>query len=85
MTGHRLQVADVVHTHQDQFLQRWVHALSDQQRKVPRDIGQCRTAALGTHLERCDRCSYETVAYDSCRNRHCPKVSVRLSTFIAAV
>ena len=41
--------------------------------KVLRDIGLCRTAALGTHLERCDRCSYETVAYDSCRNRHCPK------------
>jgi hypothetical protein len=40
---------------------------------VLRDIGLCRTAALGTHLERCDRCSYETVAYDSCRNRHCPK------------
>ena len=57
----------------DQFLQRWGHALSDQQRKVLRDIGLCRTAALGTHLERCDRCSYETVAYDSCRNRHCPK------------
>lgn len=47
--------------------------LSDQQRKVLRDIGLCRTAALGTHLERCDRCSYETLAYDSCRNRHCPK------------
>src|SRR5258708_2983320 len=43
------------------------------QRKVLRDIGLCRTAALGTHLERCDRCGYETVAYDSCRNRHCPK------------
>ena len=73
MTGHRLEVADVFHAHQDQFLQRWGHALSDQQRKVLRDIGLCRTAALGTHLERCDRCSYETVAYDSCRNRHCPK------------
>jgi len=47
--------------------------VSDQQRKVLRDIGRCRTAALGTHLERCDRCDYETVAYDSCRNRHCPK------------
>jgi hypothetical protein len=73
MTGHRLEVADVFHAHQNQFLQRWGHALSDQQRKVLRDIGQCRTAALGAHLERCDRCSYETVAYDSCRNRHCPK------------
>jgi hypothetical protein len=73
MTGHRLEVADVFRAHQAQFLQRWDYALSDQQRKVLRDIGLCRTAALGTHLERCDRCSYETVAYDSCRNRHCPK------------
>jgi len=73
MTGHRLEVADVFHAHQDEFLQRWGYALSDPQRKVLRDIGLCRTAGLGTHLERCDRCSYETVAYDSCRNRHCPK------------
>jgi hypothetical protein len=73
MTGHRLEVADVFHVHQNQFLQRWGHVLSDQQRKALRDIGRCRTAALGTHLERCDRCDYETVAYDSCRNRHCPK------------
>jgi hypothetical protein len=73
MTGHRLEVADVFRAHNEQFLQRWGHALSDPQRKVLRDIGLCRTAALGTHLERCDRCSYETVAYDSCRNRHCPK------------
>ena len=73
MRGHRLEVADVFHAHQNEFLQRWGHALSDQQRKVLRDIGLCRTAALGTHLERCDRCNYETVAYVSCRNRHCPK------------
>src|ERR1035441_9321094 len=72
MTGHRLEVADVFHAHENEFLQRWGHALSDQQRKVLRDIGLCRTAALGTHLERCDRCSYETVANDSCRNRHRP-------------
>ena len=73
MTEHRLEVADVFHAHQGEFLQRWGHVLSNQQRKVLRDIGLCRTATLGTHLERCDRCSYETVAYDSCRNRHCPK------------
>jgi hypothetical protein len=73
MTGHRLEVADVFHAHQNQFLQRWGHVVSDQQRKALRDIGRCRTAALGTHLERCDRCNYETVAYDSCPNRHCPK------------
>jgi hypothetical protein len=73
MREHRLEVADVFHAHENEFLQRWGHALSDQQRKVLRDVGRCRTAALGTHLERCDRCSYEAVAYDSCRNRHCPK------------
>jgi len=73
MTAHRLEVADVFHAHQGQFLQRRGHVVSDQQRKALRDIGRCRTAALGTHLERCDRCNYETVAYDSCRNRHCPK------------
>src|ERR1039457_1018830 len=73
MTGHRLEVADVFHAHQNQFLQRWGHMVSDQQRKVLRDIGRCRTAVLGAHLERCDRCNYETVAYDSCRYRHCPK------------
>jgi hypothetical protein len=73
MTGHRLEVADVFQVHQNQFLQRWGHVVSDQQRKALRDICGCRTAALGTHLERCDRCNYETVAYDSCRNRHCPK------------
>jgi len=73
MTAHRLEVADVFHAHQKQFLQRWGHVISDEQRKVLRDIGRCRTVALATHLERCDRCDYETVAYDSCRNRHCPK------------
>jgi hypothetical protein len=73
MTGDRLEVADVFHAHQNHFLQRWGHVTSDQQRKVLRDIGRCRTAALGTHLESCNRCNYETVAYDSCRNRHCPK------------
>ncbi len=73
MTGCRLEVADVFHAHENEFLQRCGRVVSDQQRKVLRDIGLCRTAALGTHLERCDRCSYEIVAYDSCRNRHCPK------------
>jgi hypothetical protein len=33
----------------------------------------CRSAALGGHLERCDSCGHERVAYNSCRNRHCPK------------
>jgi Putative transposase/Transposase zinc-binding domain len=73
MRDHRLEVADVFHAHQQEFLERWGHVVSRQQRKVLRAIGRCRTAALGSHLERCDRCPYEYVAFDSCRNRHCPK------------
>ncbi len=35
-------------------------------------VENCGTAALGAHLERCDRCGFERPAYNSCRNRHCP-------------
>ena len=73
MREHRLEVADVFHAHQQEFLERWGHVVSRQQRKVLGAIGRCRTAALGSHLERCDSCSYEYVAFDSCRDRHCPK------------
>ena len=37
------------------------------------DIADCRTAALGGHVEECDRCGHQQIAYNSCRNRHCPK------------
>jgi putative transposase/transposase-like zinc-binding protein len=49
------------------------YRLSRAQRRVLTDIGQCRTAALGGHLDACLRCGYERPAYNSCRNRHCPK------------
>ncbi|MGB8886926.1 MAG: transposase zinc-binding domain-containing protein [Candidatus Korobacteraceae bacterium] len=68
MRQHRLEVADVVHAHQKEFLQRWGPVVSRQQRKALRDIGLCRTAALGAHLQQCNACSYQTVAYLSCRN-----------------
>jgi len=73
MRPHRLEVADVFHAHQQEFLERWGPVLSRQQHKVLRDIGLCRTAALGAHLQRCDTCSYQDISYLSCRNRHCPK------------
>jgi hypothetical protein len=41
--------------------------------KVMRAIESCRTAVLGGHVERCDQCAFERIAYNSCRNRHCPK------------
>ena len=47
-------------------------ALSTAQRRVMTAIEQCRTAALGGHVEQCDRCGHRRVWYNSCRNRHCP-------------
>jgi hypothetical protein len=47
--------------------------LGPDRRRVVRDVLWCRTAALGGHLQVCDRCGRETPLYNSCRNRHCPK------------
>jgi len=49
------------------------HLLSPEQQRAMRDIMRCRTAALGGHLDRCMACGHEQPAYNSCRNRHCPK------------
>jgi hypothetical protein len=74
---HRLEVADVFRQHGQEFLNRWGDVLSPQQRRALRDIGACRTAALGTHVEQCDHCGHQEIAYQSCRNRHCPKCHSR--------
>src|SRR6266705_2967649 len=73
MREHRLEVADVFREHTEEFLELWGHTVSSQQRKALRDIGACRTAALGGHVEECDQCAHRLIAYNSCRNRHCPK------------
>jgi hypothetical protein len=54
---------------------RATHAghLSLQQFKVMAAIEACRTAALGGHVEGCEDCGHRRIAYNSCRNRHCPK------------
>jgi Putative transposase/Transposase zinc-binding domain len=70
---HRLEVADVFRQYGAAFLKQWRHTISPQQRKALRDIGACRTAALGGHIEQCDHCPHQAIAYNSCRNRHCPK------------
>jgi hypothetical protein len=77
VTEPRLEVADVFRQHGQEFLDRWGEVLSRQQRKAFRDISACRTAALGTHLEQCDHCAHQVIAYQSCRNRHCPKCHSR--------
>jgi Putative transposase/Transposase zinc-binding domain len=66
-----LEVADIVRAHGDAFVR--AHVLLPEQHAVLRAIARCRTAALGGHLEVCDSCSYSRPAYNSCRNRHCPK------------
>ena len=71
MTRHRLEVADVFRDHADAFLDRYGDTLSPEQRRALRDIAACRTAALGGHVEECDRCGHQRIAYNSCRNRHC--------------
>jgi Putative transposase/Transposase zinc-binding domain len=69
----RLEVADVFRQHGQEFLDRWGDVLSSQQRKAFRDIGACRTAALGEFVQQCDHCAHQVIEYRSCRNRHCPK------------
>jgi hypothetical protein len=73
MSRPRLEVADVIRQHGGDLLERWGHRLSSEQRKTLRDIGSCRSAALGAHVEQCDACSAKRIAYNSCSNRHCPK------------
>src|SRR6202049_5054815 len=73
MSEHRLEIADVFRQHEQEFLKQWGHVLSAHQLRALRDISACRTAALGAHIEECDGCSRQIIAYDSCRNRHCPK------------
>lgn len=68
-----LEVADVIREHGGAFLERYGGVLSPPQRKALRDLAACRTAVLGGHVERCTDCGHERIAYNSCRNRHCPK------------
>jgi hypothetical protein len=73
MTPPRLEVADVIRAHGEGFLDAYAATLSPERRRALIDLPRCRTAALGGHVEACDRCGHHQVAYNSCRNRHCPK------------
>lgn len=68
-----LEVADVIREHGDGFVAKYGNMLTVAQRKALRDLSVCRTAALGGHVQRCADCGHERIAYNSCRNRHCPK------------
>lgn len=67
----RYEVADVVRADGTEFLH--TYPTTPLQRQVLRAIARCRTAELGGHVEGCDACGHKRVAYNSCRNRHCPK------------
>jgi hypothetical protein len=67
----RFEVADIFRAHGEVYRQS--HAIGDLDRRVMRDIQTCRTAVLGGHLDVCDTCGDARPAYNSCRNRHCPK------------
>jgi predicted Zn-ribbon and HTH transcriptional regulator len=66
-----VELADIFRLYADDY--RRSHALSYEQLKVMHHIQICRTAALGGHIEQCDQCGFEQIAYNSCRDRHCPK------------
>jgi hypothetical protein len=67
------EVADIVRAHGKSFIERnrswltWLHV------RVLFAIENCRTAALGGHLDRCCQCGHEAISFNSCRSRHCPK------------
>jgi len=67
----KFDIADIVREHRPALEVR-VH-LNPQQRRMLTNIGQCRTAALGGHVEVCEHGDFERISYNSCRDRHCPK------------
>lgn len=67
----RFDIAEIFREHGEAY--RNSHPLTAGQRKAMRDIQVCRTAVLGGHVDVCPDCHFSRPAYNSCRNRHCPK------------
>jgi hypothetical protein len=68
-----LEVADIFRSHGAAWRAANAGHVSLAQLKVMSAIERCRTAALGGHVEQCEDCHHTRIAYNSCRNRHCPK------------
>jgi hypothetical protein len=68
-----LEVADIFRAHGPAWRKANAGHVSLGQLKVMSAIESCRTAALGGHVARCEKCSHTQISYNSCRNRHCPK------------
>jgi len=73
LTRPRWEVADVIRRYGAAFLSKHGGHLTLTQKKTLRDLGRCRTAALGGHVDECLDCGHLRISYNSCRNRHCPK------------
>ena len=68
-----IEIADVLRRHGDAYRHAHAGHLGRVERRVMSAITACRTATLGGHIEACDDCGTTRIAYNSCRNRHCPK------------
>ena len=68
-----LEVADIFRRHGEAYRQAHAGHLGRTERRIMGAIEACRTARLGGHVERCTDCGLVRIAYNSCRNRHCPK------------
>lgn len=73
MPRHVLEVADIFRDHGPAFRRANAGHLSLAQLKVMSSIEACRTEALGGHVAACTKCDHQHIAYNSCKNRHCPK------------
>lgn len=73
MSRPKLEVADIFRAHGPAYRREHAGHLNLPQLKVMSAIENCRTAALGGHAAACTKCGHEHIAYNSCRNRHCPK------------
>jgi Putative transposase/Transposase zinc-binding domain len=71
MTPAALEVGDIVRAHGAAYRAR--HPVTPQQARVLRRLAECRTAALGGHVDACADCGFTRISYNSCRDRHCPK------------
>jgi hypothetical protein len=73
MSRPALEVADIFRDHGPAWRRANAGHISLDQMKAMSAIERCRTAALGGHVARCEGCAHTAIAYNSCRNRHCPK------------
>jgi hypothetical protein len=73
MSRPAVEVADILRAQGNRFLDRYRASFGYQKLKAFRAIQNCRTAALGGHLDACLKCGEQAISYNSCRNRHCPK------------